>query len=174
LTTTASSKETINRAGRRPSTQPPRTRRRLTYDGGRKTPPCFELGKSIQYEYDHVTTSTTKIRYCRCELEKALADDTFGEIISRLVEQQRACKQIDFNAVIPLAHLLVKAGCRKGSGLWIAMKFATSRRYMPGSSLMAFACKLQNKKTLIAREAEDLKMLNWDIAPYARRCNLLS
>jgi hypothetical protein len=89
------------------------------------------------------------------------------------VEQQPICNCINFREVVPLARLLVKSGCRIGTSPWIAIKFASVRRHTPGAYLMASACKL-NKKALIAQEANDLKTLSWEIAPYARRCSLLA
>ena len=77
-----------------------------------------------------------------------------------------------FDDILRLARELVSAGCRECSGLWIAMKFAGVTEYTPTARLMALACKLP-LRTLVGHEAEDLKMLRWDIAPHARRCNIL-
>ncbi|KAL4528242.1 hypothetical protein Ndes2526B_g08019 [Nannochloris sp. 'desiccata'] len=170
--TTTSSRKTIEKAGRKISG--PRCCPHLTDDDviRSKTPRCSKMGEYVQYGYDSVTTSTPDLQYPRREVGSARYDGTFGEIVSRLVEQQPLCRNISFNEVIPLARLLVTAGCNSGSSLWIAIKFADVRRCTPGARLMASACKL-TKKTLIAQEAGDLHKINWDIASYARRCNLI-
>lgn len=127
----------------------------------------------ISSKHKYVRNLFPHIQSSQREINAARYDGQFGEIISQMIELTPTCKKIKFDDVLPLACLLVEEGCREGSGLWIALKFASARELTPGASLMAAACKLQ-KRTLIAYEAEDLKMLNWDIAPLARRCKLLA
>jgi len=153
----------------------PRCEPRLTYDDAfdSKTPRCSKTGEYMHYTYGCITASAPDFQYSQREVDSARCDETFGEIITRLVELQPWCRKINFNEAIPLACLLVKDGCRSGSSLWISIKFANERTYTPRARLMATACNL-TKKTLIAQEAGDLHRIRWDIAQYARRCNLLT
>ena len=128
----------------------------------------------MRYTYEPVYERISQIQYCQFEVDAACQDAVFGEIISRLIIRNKAYKVINFGDVLPLARLLVQeAECKTGSGMWIALKFAGKRRFAPRAKTMAFCCQLKTRD-LISDEAEDLNNLNWDIAPYARRCNLLA
>lgn len=99
-------------------------------------------------------------------------DETFDTIMNRLMRLQPMCTKLDAEIIIPLARLLKMAGCQISSGLWIAMKFAGIQQYTPDANLMAMACNV-NAKGLVDQEAADLKMLEWDLAPYARQAGLI-
>ena len=100
-------------------------------------------------------------------------DEYFDHVLERLTYIQPKCR-IYSEDVIPLARLLkTKAGCAAASSLWIALKFSSMYRYIPGAALMSAACQI-SKDTLITLEATDLKAIQWDIAPYAREVGLLA
>lgn len=92
--------------------------------------------------------------------------------MKRLVKLQPVCGKLDSKDIIPLARFLKMAGCQISSGLWIAMKFAGTRGYTPDADLMAEACNV-DAKGLLGQEVADLKMLKWDVAPYARQAGLI-
>lgn len=108
------------------------------------------------------------------EGEIVLEDNTddFENMLNTMVRYKKTCRKIPRNDVIPLAQLLVDRGCRIHSALWIAIKFAGMYNSMPGAELMALCANL-TVRTLVEHEAEDLHLLDWNIAPLARACGLM-
>lgn len=98
--------------------------------------------------------------------------DVFHSIMDTLTRYQKACRHIPLDDVIPLAQLLVDRGCRVHSGLWIAMKFAGMYDSTPDADLMAIGASVK-KSDLLRDEAQDLHLLDWNIAPLARICGLM-
>jgi len=108
------------------------------------------------------------------EIVFVLEDHTgvFHSILDTLTRYQKACRHIPRDDVIPLAQLLVDRGCRVHSGLWIAIKFAGMSTSTPDADLMAEGTGVK-KSILLRDEAQDLHLLDWNIAPLARACGLM-
>jgi hypothetical protein len=96
----------------------------------------------------------------------------FEKILDNLTRHQKACRRIPRDDVIPLAQLLVNRGCRVHSALWIAIKFAGVHASTPDADLMALGAKM-TISGLVRDEAEDLRRVDWNLAPLARACGLM-
>ena len=101
-------------------------------------------------------------------------DDAFDGVYRRLLATQPMCKDAlhHHDDILALARELVAAGCHACSSLWISMKFAGCASNTPNANLMAYGCNIP-LASLVKHEAEDLARVHWDLAPYARRCNIL-
>jgi hypothetical protein len=98
--------------------------------------------------------------------------DAFGNSFARLISLQPVCAHLPFKDVGMLAHALMDAGCYRASALWIAMKFIGTYDHIPSVELMA-ETMCTTIQQLVGQEADDLKRINWRVALYARKCNLL-
>jgi hypothetical protein len=74
--------------------------------------------------------------------------------------------------VVALAVQLVNGGCRRETALWISFKFAAQQEHVPTVKFMSYIVGC-TEEYIIKSESEDLIRINWDIAPFAKRCNLL-
>jgi hypothetical protein len=68
---------------------------------------------------------------------------------------------------------LLHAGCRPGTAVFIAIKFTATATDMPCTRLMAHTLGVQAAQ-LGEWERADLKKIEWNIAPLARKCNLMA
>jgi hypothetical protein len=94
-------------------------------------------------------------------------------MFDRLVQIEPRCANLPKTDVVKLAHELHGDGCRVETALWIAIKWTGLIQFTPRSDLMARAANV-SQDTLVLSEIDDLKKLDWNIAPCAIRCNLMT
>jgi len=91
---------------------------------------------------------------------------------SAVIRLNKACANMPFRDVTALAGELYKAGCRTETALWIAMKFVARVCETPNTTLMAYGLDV-TKECLVSWERDDLNKIGWNIAPLARKCNVM-
>jgi hypothetical protein len=94
-------------------------------------------------------------------------------MFERLVQIEPRCANLLKSDVVKLAHELHGEGCRVETALWIAIKWAGLIQFTPRSDLMARAANVP-QHTLMLSEIDDLKKIDWNVALYAIRCNLMT
>ena len=94
-------------------------------------------------------------------------------MFERLVQIEPRCANLLKTDVVKLAHELHGEGCRVETALWIAIKWTGMIKYTPRSDLMARVANV-SQDTLVLSEIDDLKRIDWNVARYAIRCNLMT
>ena len=100
-------------------------------------------------------------------------DAELASIIKRLFKVQPYCKRLPAADVLALGRELVRAGCRPETAVFIAIKFTGTAKDMPTHALMAYVLRVTSVQ-LGEWERIDLGKIQWNIAPLARKCNLMS